>query len=110
MDTWAAPSSPLPVLRLREAPRRILGRLSMLPLSPIASAASFSLCVEPLDHTPRGRELAAVALRVMRDQFSATAGAGDEALLAAFAAANTAVLAENRPFTGGRGNRRIWSA
>lgn len=51
--------------------------------------------VEPLDSSPRGRELAGVALRVMREAFAATPGSGADALLAAFAAANDAVLAEN---------------
>ena len=65
------------------------------------------LCVEPLDHTPRGRELAEVAQRTIQEHFSAAPGSGDDALVAAFAAANAAVLAENQPAAGARGNRRI---
>ena len=64
-------------------------------------------CVEPLERTPRGMELAQVALRVMRETFAATPGRGAEALAAAFAAANAAILAENRPLTTGRWGRRI---
>ncbi|MFN8594097.1 MAG: hypothetical protein U0031_21795 [Thermomicrobiales bacterium] len=51
--------------------------------------------VEPLDATPHARELAGIALRVMRETFAATPGAGGAALLAAFAAANAAILEEN---------------
>jgi hypothetical protein len=64
-------------------------------------------CVEPIDHSPRGMELAGIALRAIRETFAATAGAPAEAIAAAFAAANAAVLAENRPLATGRWERRI---
>jgi hypothetical protein len=64
-------------------------------------------CVEPIEHSPRGTELAAVALRAIRETFVATAGTSTEALAAAFAAANAAVMAENRPLATGRWERRI---
>ena len=63
--------------------------------------------VEPIDPSPRGVELAAVALRVMRDAFLATPGSASEALLTALAAATAAIVAENRPRTTGRSERRI---
>ncbi len=65
------------------------------------------ICVEPLSLTARGTELADVALRVIRETFEATPGAADDALLAAFSAANAAVIAENRPLATGRWVRRI---
>jgi hypothetical protein len=61
--------------------------------------------VEPLEPSPRGMELAAVALRVMRETFAEAPGSLVDALTAAFAAANAAVAAENRAT--GRGERRI---
>jgi hypothetical protein len=64
-------------------------------------------CVEPTEHSSRGMELAAVALRAIRETFAATAGTSAEALAAAFAAANTAVMVENRPLATGRWERRI---
>ncbi len=64
-------------------------------------------CVEPVEFSPRGMELAAVALRAIRESFAATAGTSTEALVAAFAAANAAVMAENRPLATGRWERRI---
>ena len=64
-------------------------------------------CVEPVEFSPRGRELAAVALRAIRETFAATPGTPAEALVAAFAAANGAVMAENRPLATGRWERRI---
>jgi hypothetical protein len=63
--------------------------------------------VEPLELSSRGRELAAVALRVIRETFAATAGPCADALVAAFAAANAAIMAENRPLATGRWERRI---
>src|SRR5215203_1575290 len=63
--------------------------------------------VEPLECSPRGAELAAVALRVLRDTFAVTPGSCAIALHAAFDAANAAVMAENRPLTTGRWERRI---
>jgi hypothetical protein len=64
-------------------------------------------CVEPLDLSARGRELAGVALRAIRKTFAATPGLPADALHAAFAAANRAVAAENRPQATGRWERRI---
>src|SRR5829696_10503713 len=64
-------------------------------------------CVEPIELSPRGMELAGVALRAIRETFAATAGTPAEALVAAFAAANVAVKAENRPLATGRWERRI---
>src|SRR5215218_4055664 len=65
------------------------------------------VCVEPVEHSPRGMELAGIALRAIRDTFAATAGTSTEGLVAAFAAANAAVMAENRPLATGRWERRI---
>src|SRR3954470_17632981 len=64
-------------------------------------------CVEPLEFSPRGVELASLALRVLRDTFASTPGSCANALGAAFAAANMAVMAENRLLTTGRSERRI---
>jgi hypothetical protein len=65
------------------------------------------VCVEPIEHSLRGMELAGIALRAIRDTFAATAGTSTEGLVAAFAAANAAVMAENRPLVTGRWERRI---
>ena len=64
-------------------------------------------CVEPGEYSARGLELAAVALRTLRHSFAATPGPATDALLAAFSAANDALLAENRVLTTGRWERRI---
>jgi hypothetical protein len=64
-------------------------------------------CVEPSELSPRGMELAAVALRTIRETFAETAGSSAEALAAAFAVANAAVLVQNRPLATGRWQRRI---
>src|SRR5919107_3431772 len=64
-------------------------------------------CVEPIESSPRGMELAAVALRAIRETFAATGGTSAEALVAAFAAANAAVMVQNRPLATGRWERRI---
>lgn len=64
-------------------------------------------CVEPGEFSERGIELAAVALRTLRQGFAATPGSAADALLAAFSAANEALLAENRVLTTGRWERRI---
>src|SRR5215207_3785144 len=65
------------------------------------------VCVEPIEHSPRGMELAGIALRAIRDTFAATAGTSAEGLVAAFAAANAAVMTQNRPLATGRWERRI---
>jgi hypothetical protein len=65
------------------------------------------VCVEPTESSSRGVELAAVALRAIRETFAATAGTSAEALVAAFTAANAAVMVQNRPLTTGRWERRI---
>src|SRR5215203_735155 len=64
-------------------------------------------CVEPVELSSRGMELAAVALRAIRETFAATAGTSVEALAAAFAAANAAIMVQNRPLATGRWERRI---
>jgi hypothetical protein len=64
-------------------------------------------CVEPVELSSRGMELAAVALRAIRETFAATAGTSAEALCAAFAAANATIMAQNRPLATGRWERRI---
>jgi hypothetical protein len=64
-------------------------------------------CVEPTESSSRGVELAAVALRAIRETFAATAGTSAEALVAAFTAANAAVMVQNRPLATGRWERRI---
>ncbi len=63
--------------------------------------------VEPLEWSPRGWELAAVALRVMRETFYGAPGSSADALTVSFSAANAAVVAENRPQSTGRWDRRI---
>ncbi|MCA9862268.1 MAG: hypothetical protein KC432_04580, partial [Thermomicrobiales bacterium] len=64
-------------------------------------------CVEPGEYSARGLELAGVALRTLHQAFAGTPGPAADALLAAFAAANDALLAENRAITTGRWERRI---
>src|SRR4051812_666510 len=64
-------------------------------------------CVEPSELSSRGMELAAVALRAIRETFAATAGTAAEALAASFAAANAAIMVQNRPLATGRWERRI---
>ncbi len=64
-------------------------------------------CVEPGEFSARGLELAAVALRTLRHTFAASPGSAADALLAAFTAANEALLAENRMLMTGRWERRI---
>jgi hypothetical protein len=64
-------------------------------------------CVEPVELSNRGLELAAVALRTLRQTFATTPGPAAEALLAAFAAANGSLLAENRVLSDGWWDRRI---
>lgn len=64
-------------------------------------------CVEPGEFSARGLELAAVAMRTLRQTFAASPGPAAEALLSALAAANEALLAENRVLTTGRWERRI---
>ncbi len=63
-------------------------------------------CVEPVEPSPRGWEIASVALRVIQEQFSASTEPSDDALQLALAAANDAVLVENRQLTGGRWHHR----
>ena len=65
------------------------------------------VCVEPLERCARGWELAEVALRALREAFADTPGPCADALLTAFAVANAAVMAENRPLATGRWQRRI---
>ena len=60
------------------------------------------VCVEPTEHSPRGMELAGIALRTIRETIAGSAEASAEALGAAFAAANAAIMAENRPLATGR--------
>lgn len=65
-------------------------------------------CVEPSERSARGMELAAAALRTLRTTFASHPQRDTaDALLAAFASANTALIAENRPLTTGRWGRRI---
>jgi hypothetical protein len=65
------------------------------------------VCVEPIEHSPRGMELAGIALHAIRETFAATSEASAEALISAFAAANAAIVAQNRPLATGRWERRI---
>jgi hypothetical protein len=65
------------------------------------------VCVEPVDLSARGAELAAAAMRALRETFAVTPGSPADALIAAFVAANAAVMAENRPQATGRWDRRI---
>jgi len=65
--------------------------------------------VEPLEPSPRGFELASLALSTIREAF---AGAGNRspgaALLHAFAEANATLINENRPIAGCRWERRVF--
>ena len=65
--------------------------------------------VEPLEPSARGHEVAALALIALRAAFAAAADLpAEHALRRAFAAANAAVLAENRPLSAGRWDRRVY--
>lgn len=64
-------------------------------------------CVEPTEFSSRGVELAAVALRAIRETFAATAGTSAEAIAAAFTAANAGIMVQNRPLATGRWERHI---
>ena len=76
---------------------------------PDAHGRRLLIAVEPLEPSPRGFELARLAMAVMREAFAeAAAQPAAEALRRAFAAANTALLAENRPLPGCRWERRIF--
>ena len=67
------------------------------------------LGVEPLEPSARGFELASLALSVLRDQMAAGGGLPPAvALTRAFASANAALLAENRPLAGCRWDRRVY--
>src|SRR5262245_6932767 len=75
--------------------------------SPDRFGRTLLACVEPLDLSPRGREIAAVALRVIQESFSATGDIGCDALRVALESANDAVVAENRLLADGRWQHRI---
>ncbi len=65
--------------------------------------------VEPLESNARGFEVAALALATLRETFAEAAALPAAAALGrAFAAANAAVLAENRPATGCCWDRRAY--
>src|SRR5262249_62319351 len=79
-----------------------LGGVVYVARAPDQSGRILLACAEPLEPSPRGREIAAVALRVIQEKFSASEDAADDALRLALAAANHAVLLENRQLAGGR--------
>lgn len=65
-------------------------------------------CVEPLEPSTRGFEVAALALKALHETFAAGAALPPAAaLVAAFVAANATVLDENRPSAGCRWERRV---
>ena len=82
----------------------------LVHVDPVPGAAGRRLLVsvEPLEPSARGLELAALALATLREAF---AGATDlppaQALTRAFAVANDALMAENRPLTGCCWQRRV---
>lgn len=70
--------------------------------------ATLLIVVEPVEHTPRGFELAGLALRTIRDHFSLTHGhAPGFALERAMQIANATLVGENRPLAGCRWERRV---
>ncbi len=67
------------------------------------------LCVEPLEPSERGLELAALALATIRDTFTAATNLpAAAALMKAFTAANAVLITENRPSAGCRWERRVY--
>jgi hypothetical protein len=77
--------------------------------APDARGRRLLLSVEPLEPSARGFELAALALATLREGFAAAPALPPPAALArAFAAANAALVAENRPLTGCRWERRVY--
>jgi len=70
--------------------------------------ATLLVTVEPVEHTPRGFELAGLALRTIREQFSLSAGVSPAiALERAMRIANATLVTENRPLAGCRWERRV---
>ena len=67
------------------------------------------LCVEPLEPSARGLELAALARRTLREVFAAASDLPPAAaLMKAFTAANAVLINENRPLAGCRWERRVY--
>lgn len=66
-------------------------------------------CVEPLEPSERGLELAALALATLRETFAASHSLPPAAaLMKAFTAANAVLISENRPSAGCRWERRVY--
>ena len=67
------------------------------------------LCVEPLEPSDRGMELASLALTTLRETFAAAVALPPAAaLMKAFTAANAVLINENRPLAGCRWERRVY--
>lgn len=67
------------------------------------------LCVEPLEPSARGIELAALTLATIRETFAAAADLPPAAaLMKAFTAANAVLINENRPLAGCSWERRVY--
>ena len=84
---------------------------TVLHVDPAPSPAGrrFLACVEPVEPSERGFELAARALATLHEAFAAAAALPPAAALThAFAAANAALVAENRPASGCRWERRVY--
>ncbi len=83
------------------------GRFVHIAPAPDRAGRLLIACVEPSELTLRGLELADVALKAIRHAFSTAQGETAQALVAAMTTANSAVLAQNRPISTGRWERRI---
>ena len=83
-----------------------LGGVVYVARSPNHFGRILLACVEPLEPSPRGREIAAVALRVVQETFNAHDGSTADALRSALVAGNDAGAAENRQLSGGRWHHR----
>lgn len=83
------------------------GRFVHVAPAPDRAGRLLIACVEPGELSPRGLELADVALRAIRQSFSTADGDSSHALVTAMTTGNSAVLAENRPLSTGRWERRI---
>ena len=83
------------------------GRFVHVAPAPDRAGRLLIVSVEPSELSPRGMELADVALKAIRQSFATTQGDATHALATAMASANGALLAENRPIATGRWERRI---
>lgn len=83
------------------------GRFVHIAPAPDRAGRLLIACVDPSELTPRGLELADVALKAIRHAFSTAQGDTTQVLVAAMTNANSAVRAQNRPVSTGRWERRI---